>query len=71
MTINTKFNVGQSLYFINPDTMKMQCSEVHRIDAEIHANEIKVTYFMNIDGKFKIIKEDGLFTTREELLESL
>jgi hypothetical protein len=51
--------------------MKMQCSEVHRIDAEIHANEIKVTYFMNIDGKFKIIKEDGLFTTREELLESL
>jgi hypothetical protein len=71
MTINTKFNIGQPLHFINPDTMKAQCAEVWRIDTEYTANEMKINYWFSIDSKFKIIKEDGLFATREELLESL
>ena len=71
MTINTKFNVGQLIYFIHPDTMKAQCAEVWRIHTEWAANEMKINYWFSIDGKYIIVTEGKTHATREELLESL
>ena len=71
MTITTKFNIGQLLYFINPDTMKAQCAEVWRIHIECTANEMKIDYWFCIDSKYIIVVEGKTHATREELLESL
>jgi hypothetical protein len=71
MTINTKFNVGQWLFFIDPETMKIQSGDVYKIDTEHKITDVKINYWFCIDSKYIIVSEDKTHATREELLESL
>lgn len=72
MTINTKYNIGQEVWFMNENKA---CSDiitaVHTYITETFSN---VTYGFGNTIQTQIIttiKESDLFPTKEELLRSL
>lgn len=80
MKIETKFNIGQEVYFMCNN--KAQCAEVLEIDAtvshsskEYSALKTKCSYEVNfrntVGGGCKFYEESELFASKEELLKSL
>jgi hypothetical protein len=80
MIIETKYNLGQELYFLSKHTGKVECSPVYKIEAsagEILSNDTKdaktiVRCFFYLDGKHvEIVNEDQCYLTKQKLLEAL
>jgi hypothetical protein len=80
MIIETKYNVGQELYFLSKNTGKVECSPVYKMEAtigDVFTDEpkdakIEVRYFFFIHKKHaEIIKENDCYLTKQELLEAL
>lgn len=80
MKIETKFNIGQEVYFMFNN--KVQHAEVLEIDVTVtHLNKecpdakINCRYEVNfkdiVGGGFKFYEEYELFVSKEELLKSL
>lgn len=71
MTIQTKFDIGEIVYFIANN--KVCSAPIIAINIQIiRAPSIKITYTMNCKGLIaSLCDEDSIFRTKEELLKSL
>lgn len=70
MTIKTKFNVGDSVFFIKDG--KVQQIEITDIRIDINKNDTNIEYIIgNSAFNYDICKEELLFSTKEELINSL
>ncbi len=71
MEIKTKYNIGDKVWvatiFIEPIEV-----EVYGIVAEVKDGNILIDYYVGIDKNSRVLrKEELLFPTKEELLNSL
>jgi len=73
MTIETKFNLKDKVWFIHDGKAKE--SLVHDIEGRARLDKVNIQYFVNIgteaDHKYKIIEEKDCFASREDLIASL
>ena len=70
MTIETKHHLEEQLFFLGKD-QKIKALMPWRIDAEIKIDQIKVSYWFEVDGKFEIVDQSLVYHSREALIESL
>lgn len=70
MTIETKHNIGDEVWFINLRKEPMQ-AKIFRINVEVRRKNIYVEYSLSNKEFIVTRKEDELFPTKEELLKSL
>lgn len=80
MTIETKYNAGQRVYFFakgkiqhkkiySVDIKQTDCRHISFLGFKINGNiETKIDYYIY---EFGFFSENDLFTTKEELLKSL
>jgi hypothetical protein len=80
MIIETKYNVGQELYFLSKNTGKIECSPVYKIEAttgDLFTDNPKdattiVRCFFYLNGKqVELVKEENCYLTKQELIETL
>ena len=69
MTIETKFNMHQLVYFRYEQ--KIYCSMVYGIYISYLENKRRIRYDVLTNDKFLSIDEKKLFRTKQELLDSL
>ena len=68
MTIETKFNIGDEVWFIYKDRCQHSKVESIRVYKHNSISKIEINYHLNgIDW----LPEERLFSTKEELLKSL
>lgn len=67
MNIETKFEVGDTIYTIDPDTLKMRQYEVGAVSA-ITSGKGTAVYISPKGETYKSIDEGKCFRTRSELL---
>ena len=74
MNIITAYNLNDELFFLDKNN-KIQRKPVYRIDIEVNSTEVKTQYWFKIEKgetyEFIILKEDQVFLTKEELMQSL
>ena len=72
MTINTKFDIGDSVFFIEDNKVKKQYVESINIEIVIDSwfNTLRLIRYTLNDGKSPY-NEDKLFASKDELLKSL
>ena len=70
MTIETKHHLEEQLFFLGKD-QKIKALMPWRIDAEIKIDQINVSYWFEVDGKFEIVDQSLVYPSREALIESL
>lgn len=70
MTIETKYSIGDEVWFINLRKESMQ-AKIFRINVEVRRKNIYVEYSLSNKEFIVTRKEEELFSTKEELLKSL
>ena len=73
MTIETKYNIGDEVYFISPYADMPTCKYIHEIRVRYYGINVPRVYYYLVAGLGMDLEmaEDKLFPTREELLKSL
>lgn len=71
MTIETKYNIGDEVWFMNEN--KVYVSFIEDVRVKRNNKNTKIEYMVESMQKkdFGLKKEQGLFPTKEELLKSL
>lgn len=71
MTINTKYNIGDEVWFMNEN--KAYVSFIKDVMVKRNNKNTKIEYMVESMQKkdFGLKKEQDLFSTKEELLKSL
>ena len=71
MDIKTKYDIGQSVFYM--DNNKVKTDKIDRIHIEVRydPNEIKVRMSYTLFPTTKSYIDEELFLTKEELLKSL
>jgi hypothetical protein len=71
MTIETKYNIGDEVWFMNEN--KVYVSFVEDVRVKRNSKNTKIEYMVESMQKkdFGLKKEQDLFPTKEELLKSL
>ena len=67
MNITTKFNVGDTIFTINPSTLKAIAFKVANIDVFARNGKLDIRYATEKDYPYETYKEEMCFKTREEL----
>ncbi len=75
MKIETKYSINENVFFLNRDTLKVQCESIERIIYEENRgysapNTCQTIYAFN-STHLGIFNESELFKTKQELLDSL
>ena len=68
MRLNIKFNIGDTVYFLHPETIKITKGVLFCVDITILENGINANFnirYGEID--FVSVKEDDLYSSREQL----
>lgn len=68
MTIKTKFNIGDKVFTINTNTLKVYGFEVKRISAYTEGNGVIVTLYDDVSYTANNFNEDKCFATEPELM---
>lgn len=76
MTIETKFNRGDKIFFLSPGNPKVISSTVQGFKIELHSisKNPTITYLCNGERESNVnvkVEEERAFKTKEELLKSL
>lgn len=71
MRVETKFNLDQELYFLDENTQKVLCKKVDQINTETVKDKVTVKYWFKVENSWQIINEVRVFTSRQELIDSL
>ena len=66
MKIETKYDIGQQVWFMHK--LKPICEKVTSLTIYTH-NRLVIEYFFEVP--FVFIREENLFRTKQELLDSL
>ena len=69
MELNTKFNIEDNVFFLNNNKVCEGCIE--RTTILIEADIVEIKYRIKVDRIFKYLLEDKVFSTKQELLDSL
>lgn len=76
MVITTKYNIGDKIWFIHE--RKAHEKTIIYIDTEQRKTPLKISYWVNMEEdvkkdstKYEIITEDNVFSSKEELIDSL
>ena len=69
MKIETKFNIGDRVWFIGDDRVKTL--KIASMDIKILPKEISMLYHIGEPGNIYSVFEDRTFATKQELLDSL
>lgn len=70
MNIETQYNINNTVYFIHNN--KVWEGIVKRISIIVENNSIVITYKVQYtDWKYKLVKENQVYNTKQELLDSL
>jgi len=73
MTIETKYNVDDSIWFIYENKAKE--AKISVVQATVRSNKIEIEYYVNVgtkeNYKTEIVKENNCYYTREELINNL
>lgn len=73
MTIETKYNIGDEVYFISPNSGISVYKYIHEIRVRYYGLNVPRVYYYLVAGIGIDVEmaEDKLFPTKEELLKSL
>lgn len=71
MTVKTNYNVGDTVYTVNPDTLTIIKGEVTNIMVWVSETSPSIRYSIDIDGKSESFDQCKCFRTKDELLEHL
>ena len=70
MTIETQYNINSTIYFLYNN--KVWEGTIKRISIIVENNSIVITYKVQYnDWKYKSLKENQVYSTKQELLDSL
>lgn len=70
MNIETQYNINSIVYFLHNN--KVWEGTVKRISITVENNSIIITYKVQYsDWKYKSLKENQAYSTKQELLDSL
>lgn len=71
MDIKTKYDIGQSVFYMDNNKVKEGTIDRIHIDAQYNAkdNKVKISYRLFTTAKY--YEDDEIFLTKEELLKSL
>ena len=70
MTIETKYHLAEQLFFLGKD-QKIKALMPWRVDAEIKIDQVKISYWFEVDSKFEIVDQSLVYPSRELLINSL
>ena len=71
MEIKTKYDIGQSVFYMDSNRVKEDKIDQIHIDARYNAEDIKVRMSYGLFNTTKCYYDKELFPTKEELLKSL
>lgn len=76
MTIETKYNIGDEVWYIAPNgkikAAKIKAISYHAFDESLSPHKTKIAYFFKFVVGYKAwYLEEELYPTKEELLKSL
>ena len=71
MDIKTKYDIGQSVFYMDSNRVKEDKIDRIRIDVRYNAEDIKVRISYSLFTTTKFYIDEELFLTKEELLKSL
>lgn len=71
MEINTKFNIGEQVYFLDPEEGKLINGEIYSITAYVDKNkkEYKYTIKPGQELSISIIPECFIFKSKDDVLD--
>lgn len=71
MTITTDYNVGDMIYTVNPDTLKIIETKIESIYISVYDDKPKITYGTKTGDDFKGYEASKCFASAEELMRHL
>lgn len=71
MEIKTKYNIGDTVYYLSDNTVKCSTIEFITIYINNYKNSVTITYTVRDYNSYNYITKEELFPTKEELLKSL
>ena len=69
MNVQTKFNIGDNVCTINPDTLKIDKFKITHISVSVFSDEAIVSYWGN--GMNTSVKENNLFNSEQDLIKHI
>lgn len=69
MNVTTKFNVGDTVYTIDPETLKIKEFEIGSISTSTDAEKTNVYLYPKGSSSYNSIYESKCFASREELID--
>lgn len=71
MNIETKFKVGDKVFTIDPETLKIKQFEIESVTSVTNDKGTTVLVYPKGEGCYKSIDESKCFSTREALLDHI
>lgn len=71
MTITTNYNVGDIIYTVNPDTLKIIETKIESVHISVYGDKPNITYGTKTGDDFKGYDASKCFASAEELMRHL
>lgn len=71
MNIETKFKVGDNVFTIDPETLKIKQFEIESVTSVSNDKGTTVLVYPKGEGCYKSVDENKCFSTREALLDHI
>lgn len=71
MTITTDYNVGDMIYTVNPDKLKIIETKIESVHISVYNDKPAITYGTKTGDDFKIYEESQCFASAEALMRHL
>ncbi len=69
MRIETKFEIGQTIFAYSKKIEKIVSAPLYRIDIQIEENGITYKYWIKTEGAYEIL--DNVYETKEDLITAI
>ena len=71
MNIETKFKVGDNVFTIDPETLKIKQFEIGTVSSITSETGTTILVYPKTEGAYKSVSESKCFSTREALLDHI
>ena len=71
MTITTDYNVGDMIYTVNPDKLKIIETKIESVHISVYNDKPAITYGIKTGDDFKSYEESKCFASAEALMRHL
>jgi hypothetical protein len=69
MTIETNFEIGDTIFAYSPKKKKIVETPLYRIDISINIEDVKFQYWIKDNGAYEILTE--VYRTKEDLIKAI